>query len=237
MNSGPFARWTQKHAERRIARHAAEVPKTDKNGLPIPPALLMVTTGGHARWASFRKGGALALATFAEAVDRNGGDFQNAGRILDFGCGCGRLARHAAKHSQADFFGVDYNKMLVDWCAANLPGSYTQNQLTPPLDMPDNHFDIVYLLSVFTHLRIPTQKAWISEFRRVLKPGGFCLITFHDETHKSISQTDFSFADLQKEGFRYFNNQAEGSNFLSTFQSRAQLRELVGADFEVCEIT
>lgn len=234
--SGLFARWTQRHAERRIAEGAQPPPKVDADGLPVPPALLMATTGGHARWASFEKGGAEAIAVFAELVGRNGGDFRTAGRVLDFGCGCGRLARHAPKHTDAAFFGVDYNKMLVDWCAGNLPGTYTRNQLKPPLSFPDNHIDIMYLLSVFTHLRIPTQTAWLKEFHRVLAPGGFCLVTFHDETHKNLGAAGLSPEQLAQEGFHYFNNSAEGSNFLATFQTRAHLTALAEPYFEVCEI-
>jgi len=231
-----LARWTQKYAERKIADTAKTPPDFDKDGLPVPPALLMATTGGHARWKSFEKGGRQAILAFADLVNRNGGDFRHATRMLDFGCGCGRLARHAPKHTDADFFGVDYNATLVDWCAANLPGTYRKNQLKPPLDFPDAHFDVMYLLSVFTHLRIPTQTAWLKEYRRVLKPGGFCLITFHDEAHKNLAQTGVSPDQLAKDGFTYFNNSAEGSNFLSTFQTRAQLSELVSPHFELCEI-
>ena len=234
--SGFMARWTQKYAERRIASRASDTPAFDQDGVPVPPALLMATIGGHAHWEKFEKGGMDSVKAFADLVDRNGGDFREAKRILDFGCGCGRLARHLPKNTDASIYGVDYNKMLIDWCADNLPGTYVKNQLNPPLDFPDNHIDIMYLLSVFTHLRIPTQQAWLKEYRRILVPGGFCLITFHDETHKNLKITNLTATDLARDGFGYFNNHAEGSNFLSTFQTRAQLAALVEPDFEVCEI-
>jgi SAM-dependent methyltransferase len=43
----------------------------------------------------------------------------------------------------------------------------------------DATFDLVYSLSVFTHLSEPLQRFWIDELARVLRPGGFLLITTH----------------------------------------------------------
>ena len=111
--SGFMARWTQKYAERRIARQASDTPAFDQDGVPVPPALLMATIGGHAHWKKFEKGGMDSVKAFADLVDRNGGDFREAKRILDFGCGCGRLARHLPKNTDASIYGVDYNNCLL----------------------------------------------------------------------------------------------------------------------------
>ena len=232
----PFALLAQRASERRVAAEAEPVPETDDNGVPIPPALLMATVAGHAEWRGFLRSGNEALETFAAAVDRNGGDFRAASRVLDFGCGCGRLARHAPAHTSAEIHGVDYNADLVAWCAESLPGTYTKNKLRPPLDFPDDHFDVVYLLSVFTHLRIATQIDWLKELNRVIAPGGFCLVTFHDEDHVNLPRTGISRDALLKDGFGYNNNAAEGSNLISTFQTRAQMIKLAEPWFDVCEI-
>jgi len=232
----PFARMAQRWSERRVAEAAEDFPEKDENGVPIPPALLMATVAGHADWRGFLRSGEEAIAVFSAAVDRNGGDFAGAERVLDFGCGCGRLARHAPQYTRADFFGVDYNSDLLDWCDHNLPGTFALNKLRPPLSFPDSHVDIMYLLSVFTHLRIPTQIEWLKEYQRILKPGGFCLVTFHDEDHVNLPITDIDTDILDRDGFAYHNNAAEGSNLISTFQTKAQLTELVEPYFDLCEI-
>ena len=104
-------------------------------------------------------------------------------RILDFGCGCGRillwLDEVAAK---ADVHGVDIDGRAVKWVQENLPYATAKvNQTQPPLDYPDGFFDLVFNHSVFTHIDEADQDAWLAELRRVTKPGGMVLLTVHGE--------------------------------------------------------
>src|SRR5947208_884804 len=57
------------------------------------------------------------------------------------------------------------------------------NGLAPPLAFDDASFDLVYALSVFTHLTGDLQVAWRDELRRVLRPGGRLLITTHGRSY------------------------------------------------------
>lgn len=100
-------------------------------------------------------------------------------RLLDFGCGCGRLARFlAAQPERWDLHGCDVNSDLVGWCAHNLAGmtAFTNSRL-PPLPNPDASFDLVYSFSVFTHMPEDASVLWIRELGRVLSPGGVLVIT------------------------------------------------------------
>jgi len=45
------------------------------------------------------------------------------------------------------------------------------------LPIESNYFDLIYAISVFTHITT-TWKPWLLELRRVLKPGGILLSTF-----------------------------------------------------------
>jgi SAM-dependent methyltransferase len=58
-------------------------------------------------------------------------------------------------------------------------GRFEVNRADPPLDFPDDTFDLVYSYSVLTHLSAERQKPWVAELRRVLKPGGYLLVTVH----------------------------------------------------------
>jgi SAM-dependent methyltransferase len=99
--------------------------------------------------------------------------------ILDFGCGSGRVIRYWSKLSAA-VHGTDYNPELVRWCQRHLPfATFQVNQTMPPLGYPNDTFDLVYALSVFTHLDEVGQLSWIRELRRIARPGGYVLITTH----------------------------------------------------------
>jgi SAM-dependent methyltransferase len=49
---------------------------------------------------------------------------------------------------------------------------------------------LVYGISVMTHLTEGAQYAWLKELRRILKPGGICVLTIHGE-YAFIRNLDF----------------------------------------------
>jgi SAM-dependent methyltransferase len=77
-----------------------------------------------------------------------------------------------------EVYGCDYNPDLVAWCATNLPNlRATRNQLAPPTPYVTGSFDLVYALSVFSHLDEVLQRGWLAEFRRLLRPGGLLVLS------------------------------------------------------------
>jgi SAM-dependent methyltransferase len=91
-------------------------------------------------------------------------------RVLDFGCGSGRVSRHLAR--QWDLYGCDVDAAAIRWSNANLPGTFVTNGSRPPLPFPDGHFQAVLSISVFTHLDWDAQRAWAAEMGRILGGGG-----------------------------------------------------------------
>ncbi|GJL92186.1 MAG: hypothetical protein DHS20C04_18450 [Hyphococcus sp.] len=211
-------------------------PATDENGTPIPPLKLMAQTVAHADWRAFLKTGEATAKALGKHATEAGFSFSQAGRILDFGCGAGRVIRHLPLLTDAQLFGVDYNQNLLNWCAQNLPGAYKRNELAPPLDFPDAHFDILYALSVFTHLREDTQRQWLDDYARVLQRGGLALISFHEETQPGFPQTEAARSAIASRGFYVHNDMAEGSNLIATFQTRAHAERIFGEMFDVVRL-
>lgn len=224
------------YLEWRLSQGREKPPRCDEGGAPIPSLALMARTAGHADWRRFLQSG----EDMAKALDLHstqaGLSFAQANRILDFGCGCGRIIRHLPKLTEASLFGVDYNRRLTDWCAANLKGAYSCNHLHPPIHFPDGYFDIVYLLSVFTHLRAATQREWLAELARIARRGGIVLITIHDENHPDLPDRAEARNALKKFGFYVCNDQAEGTNFIAVFQTQTFTRALMAEYFEVVQI-
>ncbi len=225
-----------KLVEWRIARGQEQPPAVDDHDVPIPPLSLMARVVAHADWRAFLKTGeATAKALDGHALDAGLG-FADAQNILDFGCGSGRVIRHLPRLTDAKLFGVDYNPSLVGWCADHLAGDFRQNQLRPPLDFPDAQFDIAYLLSVFTHLRLETQREWLTELARVIRPGGLAMITFHDEVQPLFPDGDAARTALAEHGFFVSKDFAEGSNLIASFQTQEFTRQLFGEFFDVVKL-
>jgi len=149
---------------------------------PVPPVPLMLRVTGSDQSDFFRADGMRIFADLAAAVERHGG-FNRVGRMLDWGCGCGRLTAHfLADGRVAEICGTDIDSEATAWCGRALPQArFQQTGLYPPLPFPDRHFDLVIAYSVFTHLARDLQNAWLSEMKRVLSPGGLLLATVHGE--------------------------------------------------------
>ncbi len=142
------------------------------DSLPVPPLGLVFDVAGTTRLAHFLDGGEKAASSIRSALSRHGGNIQDAGPILDFGCGCGRVIRHW-RDSSVPVHGTDYNPRLIDWCIRRLPfAKFSVNRLEPPLSYADGQFGLIYALSVFTRLTAAQGDAWLAELRRVLRPGG-----------------------------------------------------------------
>ena len=109
-------------------------------------------------------------------------------RVLDWGVGCGRVARHFPSVHSRSLTGCDIDRDNVEWCSAHLAGSFVASRLTPPLPFDDGCFDLVYGISVFTHFREAMQLRWLEELARVTARGAFLLMTTHGQTAIDFSR-------------------------------------------------
>jgi SAM-dependent methyltransferase len=104
-------------------------------------------------------------------------------RVLDFGCGAGRTLQALTSHAGgAELWGCDIQEGSIAWAIEHLPPAtrFLVNAAEPPLDVPDCSFNLIYGMSVFTHITDPWA-AWVLEMRRLLAPGGLGVFTFLGE--------------------------------------------------------
>jgi SAM-dependent methyltransferase len=155
--------------------------------------------------------------------------------VLDFGCGCGRVLRYWQGHS-GTARGSDRDAGAVEWCRSHLPfASVDRNGLAPPLPYDDDSFDLVYALSVFTHLTDELQTAWRDELRRVLRPGGRLLFTTHGRSYLPRLEPE------ERERFERGElvvrwGELPGSNLCSAYHPETYLRETFARGFDVVRI-
>ncbi|MBK6283292.1 MAG: class I SAM-dependent methyltransferase [Draconibacterium sp.] len=151
-------------------------------------------------------------------------------RILDWGCGPGRVIRHlhSVINNNCEFFGTDYNKSAIEWCIENLKGiNFNNNSLTAKLDYDDGFMDVVYGISVFTHLSEQLHFDWYNELYRILKPGGIMLVTTQGDNFK-VKLTISELSKYNNGQLIIRGNVKEGHRTYSAFHPKEFMRKLFG---------
>jgi len=166
----------------------------------IPPRSMIFTGGGD-----FEQIGREFLGYFVQLAD-----LQPNSRVLDVGCGLGRMAIPLTEYlsEEGEYWGFDIVKNGIRWCKNrvsskfsnfhflhadvynkhyNPKGKVRAQDFQFPFD--EEAFDFVFSTSVFTHMLLPDVENYLSEISRVLGTGGKCLNTFfilNDESEKLI---------------------------------------------------
>lgn len=125
--------------------------------------------------------------------------------VLDFACGPGRvIGELAAAANSCDMHGSDIDAEAIDWAQKNLSAvaRFAINTPATPTAYPSGMFDVIYSVSLFTHLDAPAQDEWLAEMARLLKPGGLLLATTHGRSTTG-SCTAAELAMLARDGFVY----------------------------------
>ena len=182
----------------------------------IPPAEIRyrVASSEHSV-EEFVRIGRDSASVIEEAAQLIGG-LGDSRAVLDFGCGCGRVVQHIhARHPHIGLTGTDIDPVGVEWARANLSGGmiFDINEPMPPLRYADAQFDLIYALSVFSHLDDEMQTAWLEELARILRPGGLLFFSFNgqhvvDAIAPTLSDTVFD--GLETRGFHFLRNIGDG---------------------------
>ncbi len=218
----------------RVRSLGAETAAIGPDGLALPSPELRVSVSGTPDPAWFLESGRLAKDDIEAALARAGAPLNSLGALLDFGCGCGRVLRYWHNLS-ARTCGSDIYDQAVEWCRRYLPfAEVGVNALEPPLPYADGSFDLVYAISVLTHLPVHMQLAWRDELGRVIRPGGHLLLTLHGDSY---------IARLRPEERRIYAGgecvvrwaDAAGLNLCAAFHPPAFVRERLADGWELIE--
>lgn len=149
------------------------------NNLPIPPVHLRQRTGSATSIGSFLSLGERIFHDIGEGLARVGKERASFRQVYDFGCSCGRVLRwFASQPEPAALHGSDVDHEAIGWCRRHMPfASFRVNGALPPVNYDTASFDLVYAISVFTHLDEPQQFLWLEELRRIMRRGGYLLLS------------------------------------------------------------
>jgi SAM-dependent methyltransferase len=163
--------WMNTVGRRKIKPIAAIVPG-------VPDAAMQTLYTGDTENVMFRKG-FIAYQLFKSRYEIYVGPVASCQRILDFGCGWGRIIRFFLRDVPPErISGVDHSFEAIKACReTNRWCDFTLIEPHPPTPLPSESFDLIYLYSVFSHLPEEMHLALLREFQRLLVPGGLLIAT------------------------------------------------------------
>jgi len=156
-----------------------------KNEYPeafVPPSLVLYDIQGNCNLFDYYIGGQKQALEISKIISNERSD--QSLKILEWGCGPGRILQHLGSPDGGswELWGSDYNPHSILWCQQHFPKiNFIHNDLEPPIALEDSSFDVIYCISVFTHLSEARHYQWINEISRLLKPGGLFIGTFRGE--------------------------------------------------------
>ena len=231
--SGQFVRdWDQFHLMR------PGLP----SDVPLPPSKLT----NRAIWMgprTFDKWGYALKRKYDEAVARYTTKPREEQRLLDWGCGCGRMAKYLAR--ECAYTGIDIDREAIDWCRANIKNAAFELQgLEARTRFADDSFDAAIGISIFTHLREEDQFAWLKELSRVVRPDGVVAVSVNCATSLRNAGDPPEVAErLRSHGFCDTGVEsmlkgvtADDEYYRNIYHTHDYIRQTWGHDFEVLDI-
>src|SRR5262245_54829934 len=160
----------------------AEYPALGNLLVPLPPPRVRALVGRPDE-ADFLHTGASMYSLLSLVSREFGPPFAAPAAVLEFGCGLGSGLRYLLKHAGTlTCTGTDADAIAVGWCGRHFPfGELTLSCDIPPTDFSSHSFDLIFATSAFSQLAEDHHLAWLSELRRLAKPGGVVVLTIHGE--------------------------------------------------------
>jgi SAM-dependent methyltransferase len=100
-------------------------------------------------------------------------------RVLDFGCGWGRLTRMLARDvAPGRLYGCDPVQEILDVCAqTRVPAVLARSEFLPERLPFSEPFELAFSFSVFTHLSEAAHLSCLRALHEGLRPGGILVLT------------------------------------------------------------
>ncbi len=222
-------------------RQAVHLMNPGLERFPMPTPALLERCIGSADSTAFAMGGAMMFKNIENWLAERGWAWSGFPRVLDWGCGAGRLTRYLVGETSAQVAGLDADPEAIAWCRANLPGGvFEMAPPAPPTRFAAGSFDLVVGVAMMTRLTERQQSLWLAELQRLTRPGALLFLSVRGPTHLAYSDAPGAlYQRLQAEGFIDLAGEAAretaGSPLPepSILQSRRQIERRWGEWFEL----
>jgi SAM-dependent methyltransferase len=125
--------------------------------------------------ANYRRSGQDVVAQLGRSLNEAGRDWDTVGSVLEIGCGFGRVVRELRNAVPADHIHVSD---VIEGGARFTASEFGATQIpADPGPAWDGRFDLIYLLSVYSHMTKPAVAEHLRRTQRLLAPGGVLVFT------------------------------------------------------------
>ncbi|MEA2552228.1 MAG: hypothetical protein QOJ65_404 [Fimbriimonadaceae bacterium] len=209
--------------------------------VPLPPEHLMKRVIGSGDPTQFKRFALYCFGQYLAAANRHR-EFSGIKKMLDWGCGCGRVTAHYLRIGNGpEVYGCDIDGEDIAWCKANLAdGVFETTSPFVPLPYEAGSFDLVVSLSVLTHLSKDQQADWLREIDRVLAHGGLFIGSVHGYS-AALRGGEYLSERLKREPFfddlsdEILDGIAPKGYYRATFQTPDYTRKAFGKVFDILE--
>lgn len=144
---------------------------------PIPGRRLR-TRVGAGRLEAYAHGGVRVARELEAILERRCRPIGACEAVYDFGSGPGRVLTQLPASPGARLAASDVDSEAIAWLRRHHPRVDARaNDPLPPSPFEPGSFDLVYSISILTHLNEASQEAWLAEIARLLRPGGLAVLT------------------------------------------------------------
>jgi SAM-dependent methyltransferase len=101
--------------------------------------------------------------------------------VLEFAAGFGRFTRHLARALPGHVTCADIQPGSVEFLREQFGVDAFYSALNPAEIVYPQQYELIFVLSLFTHLPVERWGAWLKQLHRGLKPGGLLIFSVHNE--------------------------------------------------------
>lgn len=209
MNPAEYGLWLLRDLRSRVA-------PTRVNGVPLPPVRYRAAGKHFQQDYRYLESARKAVEDLVEYARLGTGS-----RVLDIGCGSGRLAYGLIQSGIQfrSYHGVDVQQHMIDWCSTSIASrdkrfSFYALDVANPRYSPDSHRsfdglphleadsrDVIFAYSVFSHLELRDAEVYLAEIRRILSASGRAVITaFVGDVPAGVIENPETFGDRKWRG-------------------------------------
>lgn len=120
------------------------------------------------------------LSELMVLLERLGRPLTSFGSVLEFACGYGRLTRHLARAIPGRLACADVLPGSAQFLREHFGVEAFESARDPREVSWPRRYELVFVLSLFTHLPISSWRSWLARLGEAVEPGGLLVFSVHN---------------------------------------------------------